>query len=221
MIRKILSYLVPITIYKAKSSWSKSIEITWNQGQLVLDSENTNYSYGSLQRILRLGLKTIGFRQIKKMDSILVLGVAGGSVIKTLVDEIQYKGTITGVEIDAEVIQIANRYFNLDAIPKLNLVVADAFEYVLQTNFKYDLIIVDVFQDTKMPNFLFENFFTKKLCSLLEVNGYILFNTMILNSMDEQRNSKYSAEFYQPNFRIIKIPRIENHNELLIIEKLK
>jgi predicted membrane-bound spermidine synthase len=184
MIRKILSYLVPITIYKAKSSWSKSIEITWNQGQLVLDSENTNYSYGSLQRILRLGLKTIGFRQIKKMDSILVLGVAGGSVIKTLVDEIQYKGTITGVEIDAEVIQIANRYFNLDAIPKLNLVVADAFEYVFQTNFKYDLIIVDVFQDTKMPNFLFENFFTKKLCSLLEVNGYILFNTMILNSID-------------------------------------
>lgn len=38
MIRKIFSYLVPITIYKAKSSWSKSIEITWNQGQLVLDS---------------------------------------------------------------------------------------------------------------------------------------------------------------------------------------
>jgi hypothetical protein len=33
---------------------SKSIEITWTNGELVLDSENTNYSYGSLQRILRL-----------------------------------------------------------------------------------------------------------------------------------------------------------------------
>ena len=72
MIRKLLSYLIPITIYKNKSSWSKSIEVTWANGELVRDSENTNYSYGSLQRILRLGLKKIGFRQIKAMNKILV-----------------------------------------------------------------------------------------------------------------------------------------------------
>jgi hypothetical protein len=29
MIREIFSYLVPITIYKAKSSWCKSIEVTY------------------------------------------------------------------------------------------------------------------------------------------------------------------------------------------------
>jgi hypothetical protein len=57
MIRKILSYLIPIPIFKTKSYWSNSIEVTWANGELVLDSENTNYSYGSLQRILRLGLK--------------------------------------------------------------------------------------------------------------------------------------------------------------------
>jgi hypothetical protein len=57
---------------------SKSIEITWTNGELVLDSENTNYSYGSLQRILRLGLKSIGFDKIIKMNHVLILGVAGG-----------------------------------------------------------------------------------------------------------------------------------------------
>ena len=103
MIRKILSYLIPIPIFKTKSYWSKSIEVTWANGELVLDSENTNYSYGSLQRILRLGLKKIGFHQIRTMNKILVLGVAGGSVIKTLTDEIHCKGRITGVEIDAAV----------------------------------------------------------------------------------------------------------------------
>jgi hypothetical protein len=60
---------------------SKSIEITWTNGELVLDSENTNYSYGSLQRILRLGLKSIGFDKIIKMNHVLILGVAG-SVVK-------------------------------------------------------------------------------------------------------------------------------------------
>ena len=221
MIRKFLSYLIPITIYKTKSGWSKSIEVTWANGELVVDSENTNYSYGSLQRILRLGLKTIGFRQIKSMKKILVLGVAGGSVIKTLSKEIRFEGTITGVEIDPEIIKVANSYFHLNQIPNLNIVIADAFEFVLQANEKYDLIIVDIFQDTKMPGFLFENFFTERLCALLQNNGYILFNTMVLNKNDNERNEKYCSEFYQPNFKIKTIPRVEIHNELIIIEKIK
>ncbi len=221
MIRRLLSYLIPITIYKTKSNWSKSIEITWANGELVLDSENTNYSYGSLQRILRHGLKTIGFRQIKKMNKILVLGVAGGSVIKTLIDEIHYKGTITGIEIDNEIITIANSYFKLNQIPSLTLLNTDAFEFVLQAKEKYDLIIVDIFQDTKMPSFLFENFFTEKLCLLLQEKGYILFNTMILNKKDSDRNEKYYSEFYQPNFKIKKIPKVEVHNELMLIKNIK
>ena len=111
MLQKLLSYFIPIIIYKKNSLTSQSLEVTWNNGELVLDSKNTNYSYGSLQRILRKGLKYIGFERIRNFDNILVLGVAGGSVIKTLVDEIKYKGKITGVEIDASVIEIANQYF--------------------------------------------------------------------------------------------------------------
>jgi predicted membrane-bound spermidine synthase len=221
MIRKLLSYLIPINIYKNKSSWSKSIEVTWTDGELVLDSANTNYSYGSLQRILRLGLKEIGFRQIKAMNKILVLGVAGGSVIKTLVDEVSFKGPIIGVEIDPEIIKVANSYFKLSQIPNLTLLIADAFEFVLQANEKYDLIIIDIFQDTKMPNFLFENFFTEKICSLLQLKGFILFNTMVLNEKDNFRNNKYVEEFYQPNFKLTTIPRVEIHNELILIEKIK
>jgi hypothetical protein len=76
--KKIFSYLLPIKIHTVKSMVSKSIEITWTNGELVLDSENTNYSYGSLQRILRLGLKSIGFDKIIKMNHVLILGVAGG-----------------------------------------------------------------------------------------------------------------------------------------------
>ena len=59
MLKKILSYLIPMNVLQKKSVLSKNLEITWNNGELVLDSKNTNYSYGSLQRILRTGLKTI------------------------------------------------------------------------------------------------------------------------------------------------------------------
>lgn len=219
MLKQLLSYFIPVVIYRKKSAVSKDLEITWNNGQLVLDSKNTNYSYGSLQRILRKGLKNIGFDKIRSMESALILGVAGGSVIKTLVEEIKFCGKITGVEIDADVIAIANEYFALDQIPNVAIVVGDAFEFVLKTRDKYDLIIIDIFQDTTMPNFLFEKFFMNRIGDLLHPKGYILFNTMILDKSQDQRNEKYLVEFNNKPFKVKTIPRVEQHNELIIIEK--
>jgi spermidine synthase len=154
------------------------------------------------------------------MDHILVLGVAGGSVIKTLVEEIEFKGKITGVEIDSEMIQIANQYFDLDKIKQLNLVIDDAFEFVLKTKDQYNLIIIDVFEDTNMPNFLFEKFFLDRICILLKNNGYILFNTMILDEAHNLRNRKYISEIDPKLFTSKMLPRIEVHNELIIIKKI-
>jgi spermidine synthase len=219
MFQKLLSYLVPITIYKQNSKFSKTVEINWNNGELVLDSQNTNYSYGSLQRILRKGLKYIGFNRIRGFENILILGVAGGSVIKTLVDEIQFKGKITGVEIDNNIIEIANEYFKLNTIPNLEIVIDDAFEFVLKNKDQYDLIIIDVFQDTMMPNFLFEDFFIDRINSLLKLNGFILFNTMVLNKENEERNQLYISKF-NSNFSLRLYPKIEDHNELFTIKKL-
>ena len=219
MVRKLLSYFIPINVYKKKSSVSQSIEITWNNGQLVLDSKSTNYSYGSLQRILRKGLKYIGFERIRNFESILVLGVAGGSVIKTLVDEIKFKGKITGVEIDSDIIAIANQYFKLDTIPNLEIAIEDAFEYVLKTKLKYDLIIIDIFQDTTMPNFLFEDFFIQRINSLLNLNGFILFNTMVINKKQEERNELYKSKF-DGQYSLRMYPKVEVHNELFTIKKL-
>jgi len=219
MLIKLLSYIIPIKVFKTKSKLSKTIEVTWANGELVMDSENTNYSYGSLQRILRIGLKHFGFDKISKMNHALVLGVAGGSVIKTLVDEIQFKGQITGVDIDQDIIKIANQYFKLDEIKNLNIVIDDAFEFVLKTKDRYDLIIIDIFQDMNMPNFLFEDFFINRICFLLQSRGVVLFNTMCLTAKDNLRNKKLIKELNDENYKIESIPRVEIHNELIIIQK--
>jgi spermidine synthase len=219
MIAKFLSYFIPINVVKKNSAVSKTLEVTWNNGELVLDSKNTNYSYGSLQRILKKGLKYIGFERIRKFESILILGVAGGSVIKTLVNEIKYRGKITGVEIDKDVIEIANSYFKLNEIKNLELVVDDAFEYVLKTKYKYDLIIIDIFQDTTMPNFLFEDFFINRINFLLNPNGFILFNTMVINEKDRIRNLDYKKKF-NGDYSLRMYPKVEIHNELFTIKKL-
>ena len=219
MIKRLLSFLLPVKIHQKKSVYSKNLEVTWNNGYLVLDSENTNYSYGSLQRVLKKGLKYIGYDRIRNFQSILVLGVAGGSVIETLKNEIKFEGQITGVEIDPVVVELATKYFGLGKYNNVSIVIDDAFEFVLKSKEKYDLIIIDIFQDTTMPNFLFEDFFINRINFLLKVNGFILFNTMILNKNDSERNFDYRNKF-DSNYSVRLYPKIEEHNELFTIKKL-
>ena len=218
MFKKLFSYIIPLNIYKQKSKISQTLEVTWTNGQLVLDSDNTNYSYGSLQRILRKGLKFIGFQRIRNMKKILVLGVAGGSVIKTLVDEINYKEKIIGVEIDQAVIEIAKEYFKLDKIKNLEIIIEDALKFVLKTQEIFDLIIIDIFQDTKMPDFLFEKLFMDRICKVLNTKGFILFNTMIVNKNQKLHNLEYVKSFDPTIYTVTKLNKMEETNELIIIE---
>ncbi len=219
MIKRLLSFLLPVKIHQKKSVYSKNLEVTWNNGYLVLDSENTNYSFGSLQRVLKKGLKYIGYERIQNFESILVLGVAGGSVIETLKKEVKFEGKITGVEIDAAVVELATKYFGLENYNNVSIVIDDAFEFVLKTKEKYDLIIIDIFQDTTMPNFLFEDFFINRINFLLNINGFILFNTMVLDYQDRRRNAVYKSKF-DNNYSVRLYPKIEVHNELFTIKKL-
>jgi spermidine synthase len=59
-IQKIVSYLYPIKVKEISSERSGSLEVTLVNGKLVIDSENANYSYGSLQQVLKKGLHYIG-----------------------------------------------------------------------------------------------------------------------------------------------------------------
>ncbi len=220
MFQKFLSYFIPINILNQKSLINKSIEVNWNNGQLVLDTKNTNYSYGSLQRILRMGLQEIGLSKIREFDKILILGVAGGSVIKTLVNEIGYKGKIIGIEIDPEIIEIANEYFNLNKIKSLEIIIEDAVSFVENSKQLFDLIVIDIFQDNFMPFFLFDEEFAFSTAKILSKNGHIIFNTMVTKKSEEVRNLEYISFFDENLFEISKISKLEKFNELIIIKKL-
>jgi spermidine synthase len=219
-IKKILSYFTPIKVYQKKSEINNNLEITWNNGKLVLDSKNANYSYGSLQKVLKRGLEAIGFEYIKNSNQILVLGVACGCVIKTLVDEIKYEGKITGVEIDIQTIILANTYFELDLIKNLEIIIDDAQNFVQKTNSKFDIIIVDIFQDLLMPPFLFENQFIEDLKKTMNPDGYIIFNTIVSNNAAQIRNENFVKLLESKKLNVNRISRVEGDNELLILNQI-
>jgi spermidine synthase len=219
MFKKILSYFYPITVYNKSSNISRTLEVTLYNGKTLLNTKNTNYSYGSLQKVLKKGLLDIGIHEIREMNSILVLGVAGGSVVKTLITDFEFTKSITGVELDSEIIEIANTYFNLDKITNFKCIIGDAEQFVATSKESYDLIIIDIFKDKEMPEFLFENNFIKNIKQLLEINGYILFNTMILDKNKTNKIDLYLQHFKDDNYIKKTLKKVEKYNELIIIKK--
>jgi len=218
--KKLLSYIIPIRHKVFKSDVSERIELNWVNGKLVIDTKRANYSYGNLQKILRKGLQIIGFEQIKSMKNILILGLGGGSVAKTLVNEIGFDGEIIGVEYDPVMIGVSKMFFELDKISSLKIQQADALSYIKNNSQPTDLIIVDIFQDIYMPDFLFTTDFINGLKNAMNRNGYLLFNTIVISKESGEKVDLLEKAFTQNGFNTQRFNQvIGDHNSLLIIQK--
>ena len=206
MLKRILSYIFPITLLRKSSTVSGPLSVTLLSGKRLLNTPNTDYSFGSLQRILRFGLQKIGFERIQKQKNILVLGLAAGSVVETLVEEVKFRGQIHGVDIDKDVIEIGRQYFNLDKIKNLHIFLTDAQDYIKTTSIKYDSVIVDIFQDDQMPAFLFAPAFFSQL-------------KKILNKKAEAQRNQNFIQFFSDQYHIDRYPKVEGENEILVLNE--
>ncbi len=218
LLNQLVSFIYPLKVKTIQSDRSGALEVTLVNGKLVIDSENANYSYGSLQRVLKKGLSYIGKQKLKQLNSILILGVAGGSVIKTLREDFKLEAKITGVEIDPDVIELANTHFQLYKTPNLELITEDAFKYIKSTNHTYDLIIIDIFNDTQMPHELFEIWFWNLISNQLNSKGICLFNTLYSTKKELERNDKLKA-LLTPLFSNLESVKTNQINEIILVEK--
>jgi spermidine synthase len=219
MIKRLLSYLVPIKVYETPSYTSTNLEVTWNNGTLVLDSKHTNYSHGSLEKVLKKGMQHIGYTTLKDAKSTLLLGVAGGSAIKILRNEIDNEGKIIGVDIDPKVIDVATTYFNLGAYQNFEMIIEDASVFIAQNEQKFDFILIDIFEDNIMPDFLFEATFIENIKLAMTKNSYILFNFMLLNDI-ENKLHKFTAAFETEAYKVSTLLNVEAFNKLVVVNKI-
>lgn len=209
MIARFFSFLFPLT-RKIDSRYSGKLELTMINGKKVLDTKNTNYSYGSLQRVMRYSLNQIDFQHVQ---SILLLGLGGGSVVKTLREEKEFKGKITGVEIDPVIIQIAEDEFGILSDTVTEIIQANAWDFVMGCKEKYDLIIVDLFIDNIVPSKFLSNDFWKLLLELLHSEGDIVFNTLCEPASDL---TEIENKFQRRGIEYMVHRHVEKTNKVLI-----
>jgi len=209
MLKKAISYIFPIT-RKIKSDYSGYFELTVINGKTLLDTAHANYSYGSLQRVLKFSLQQI---DLSGINNILLLGLGGGSVIKTLRNDFVYAGNITAVEIDPVMIDIAAKEFGIIPGNKTLIACGDAFDFVKNNNHFFDLIIIDLFIDNKVPDkFLYPEFWDNVL-KRINKKGSIIFNTLCTPDVNIQ---PVEDNLKQNGFEYRVYQQVEKTNRVLI-----
>lgn len=82
-------------------------------------------------------------RQTGPPRSVLMLGLAGGTTMRTL-RHLLPKTRLTAVEIDPQIISLAKHWMELDEL-QIEVVRADAYEWLRRSRRRFDVVIDDVY----------------------------------------------------------------------------
>jgi len=213
---KLLSFLFPQRIEIAEGHGGEYLEVIVNNGKLMLNASQSNYSFGGLHLIFEQLFNQI---EIDKYDikKVLLLGLGAGSVVDLLINKHGIKCEITGVELDATVIDFAKKYFAIEQYKSLKIVQADAFEYVQQCNDKFDLIVVDLFIGDTVPAAFASEGFISNLKRLSNEKCCVAYNKMTDDPKHKEELKALSANFDKvfPSWKLFKIYAYGYENSLL------
>jgi spermidine synthase len=206
---RLLSYYFPIT-RKIPSVHSGLLELKFVDGKMLLDSPHAIHSYGTLQKVLEFALRHI---ELSNVHTVLLLGLGGGSVIKSLRGKFRYKGKIEAVEIDPLMISIADKEFGIVIDRQTRIECCEASTYVSRGAKTFDLIIVDLFIENRVSEKILSDEFWCALKDRVSPNGYIIFN-----SMHESYSITHSIknEIIKWGFSVKEYNHIESYNTVLV-----
>lgn len=190
------SYISPCLIEQRKGQITPYLEVVLDSGKLLLNTSHVNYSYGSLHNIFHKTFKKLNVRE-RKIENVLILGFGAGSIASLLTDTLHKSCSITGVEADKVVIELAKKYFNISRVKKLTIHETDAYNFVLNCTEKYDLIAVDIFIDDQTPQKFSDDQFLSAISNLLTPSGIICYNRMIAASKSEKQEDELIKSFNQ------------------------
>lgn len=141
-----------------------------------------------------------------KPASILVIGLGGGTLPKTL-NRLYPDAAIDVVEIDSAVYRVAQQFFDFQESEQMKVSITDARVFVKRAQIRkesYDLIILDAFTGEYIPEHLMTQEFLKEVKSLLTDTGVVAANTFSTSKLYDHESATYASVF--GNFFNFKLP---------------
>lgn len=174
-IKRLLSFFRPILLESVSSEYSDVLEVWLNKGRCQLCSAHAVYSYED---------KYVNFYEafrrkasdIVPQSEVLILGYGLGSIPYILEKKLHLPMYYTAVEIDPQVIHLADKYTHPKIISPVTTFETDAYVFLQYDNALYDLICIDLFIDDRVPEEFRTPDFLHMCKERLTSRGILIFN---------------------------------------------
>lgn len=193
--KRLLSYISELHIESTSSEHNPHLYVSLRDGRYQLCTANAIYSFEDLYDNFSAAFQQIDLDQLA-IEKVLILGFGLASVPIILEKQLGKNYHYTGVEIDEEVIYLANKYAMDQLNSSFNLICADAHLFAMQCQEQFDLVIMDVFFDDVIPEQFESTTFLERLQAMTKPNGLMMYNRLAFNKKDIKR----SKAFYEDTF---------------------
>ncbi len=172
-------------VEKIESPYNGTIEVVRDLSGTRILVGGISQSGWLLKRVWKTALKKLkkdGFIPGK----VLLLGVGGGSAVE-LIEDFWPNAKITGIEIDPLMIELGKKYLKLGKARNLKIEVRDATRWLVHNKAKFDLVLIDLYIGSKIPEKFKGEKFIKLVEHSLSGSGIAAFNH--LYSMSEKEDA--------------------------------
>jgi len=195
----ILSYLFELPVEFIGSGVHQSLTVTLSKGRYQLSTPHAIYSYGDLYENFVKVFEHLDWKRVYG-DQVLLLGLGLGSIPYMLERKFEKSFDYAAVEIDAQVIRLAQKYVLRDLASQVSVWQADASEFMQMTEQQWDLICVDIFVDDVIPAAVMRREFLEDLKLSLGDSGLLLYNCLARSAEDIKATSTFVDNTFLPVF---------------------
>lgn len=214
--KRLLSYIIPQTLYTISSKYNKDIQVAFDRGSKRLLVNGICESGEEVRKFWTYAIPTLGIDTLSKIKKILVLGVAGGTIISDF-HKIFPNAAIIGVEIDSVMISVGKQYFGIDEIPNFHIICADAEKFVKRDHkIVFDLIVIDLYIARDIPSFVSRASFIRQVYALLNPKGSVFIN--YLKELDNPLDKKSLSHVLRDTFQTVRVADYQYNRFFLAIK---
>jgi len=199
LVKKILSYFGNVLMESTSSEYNEVLEIYISKGKYQLCTSGAIYSYEDKYVNFFETFKKINWDKLD-VEKVLVLGLGLASIPQMLEHNFKKKFEYHSVEIDNEIIRLAEDYILDELQSPMQIFEMDAEIFVDISQEIYDLIIIDIFEDDMVPPQFESEYFLEKIKSLLSENGVVLFNRLNTSEFTLKATLNYNKKIFEKVF---------------------
>lgn len=193
---------------------SGPLTVRWENGRKVLNTAHANQSFGALHRVWQQTLDHVLLPEAPP-SNVLLLGLGGGSVPAILRRELQIDAPLTAIELDPKMVELARAHFDLDAVRALEVIIGDATIQVHALRSRFDLVLVDLFDDLDLARGVDARGFLHGLRDRCDDGGVVCFNTVAYDEASDRR-CQAVHDHAQRVFHAVEELRLEGMNRMFI-----